>query len=333
MNKKLNVGVIGLGVGFYHFKNLLQNKYAKVVSVCDFDKKKIKKIELDFPNIQTTSDSNILLNNKLIDVVCIASYDNYHCKELLKAIKNKKHVFVEKPICTNYFEYNKIKKVLKKNSKIKISSNFVLRGSPQFLKLKDLMKKKIGKPYFISGEYNYGRIKKITKGWRGKIPKYSVTHGGAIHIIDLVLSLIKKKPIKVAALGNNISTKNTNFKNNDITSSCIQFGDKMILNVVSNFGCVMPHHHTFKVYGTKSTFIQDFNEAKIFSSRSNNQEIAKLNRNYSNQDKKIILEDFINSIAKNKKPIVDREDVMNSMAISLTIDKSISSKKWEKIKY
>lgn len=334
MNKKLNVGIIGLGVGFYHFKNLLQNKYTNVLAVCDFDKKKIKKIKLNFPYIQTTTNSNLVINNKAIDIVCIASYDNYHCKEVLKAIKNKKHIFVEKPICTSYLEYQRIKRALKKNPKIKISSNFVLRGSPQFLKLKDMMqKKKFGKTYYISGEYNYGRIKKITTGWRGKISKYSVTHGGAIHIIDLALFLIKRRPVKAVALGNNISTKNTNFKNNDITSSCIEFDDKMIFNVVSNFGCVMPHHHTFKVYGTKLTFVQEFADVKIFTSRLKDKKILRLNRNYSNSDKKIILEDFIDSILKNKKPIVDRDDVMNSMAISLAIDKSISSKRWEKIKY
>jgi predicted dehydrogenase len=334
MNKRLNVGVIGLGVGSYHLNNLINNKYVNVISVCDFDKKKIKKIKLKYPSIHTSTDSDVLLNNKIIDFVCIASYDNHHCTQVLKAIKNKKHVFVEKPICTNYSEYNKIKKALKNNYKIKISSNFVLRRSPQFLKLKDMIqKKKFGKIYLISGEYNYGRIKKIITGWRGKIPIYSVTHGGAIHIIDLALSLIKKRPIKVVALGNNISTKNTNFKNNDITSSCIEFDDKMIFNVVSNFGCVMPHHHTFKVYGTKLTFIQEFDNVKIFESRSADKKIVKLSKYYSNSDKKIILEDFINSIVKNKKPIVDRNDVMNSMAISLAIDKSIASKKPEKIKY
>ena len=334
MIKNLNVGLIGLGVGMFHFKNLLSNKYTKVISVCDFDKRKIKNIKKLHPNIYVTSNANDVLNNEEIELVCIASYDNYHFKQVIQAIKNKKHIFVEKPICTSFQEFIKIKKALNKNPKIKISSNFVLRTAPQFLKLKGLFKsQKFGDIYHVSGEYNYGRISKIISGWRGKIPKYSVTHGGAIHIIDLVLSLLNKKPKKVAALGNNISTKNKNFKNHDITSAIIEFNNKLILNITSNFGCVMPHHHTLKVYGTKLTFVQEFKDVKIFSSRDSRKSFINLSKNYPNSKKKIILDDFVNSIVKNKKPIVSKKDVLNSIAISLAIDKSIISKKWEKIKY
>ena len=246
MVKKLNIGIIGLGVGLHHFKCFMQNKNCRVISVCDFDKKKIKVIQSKFPKIKTTLLDKDIIEDKNIDLVCIPSYDNYHCDQVIASVKNKKHVFVEKPLCTNYKEYIKIKRILKKNPKIKISSNFVLRGAPQFITLNKMVKKKkFGKIFYISGEYNYGRLNKIINGWRSNIAKYSVTHGGAIHIIDLALSLLKKKPIKVVASGNNISTAKTNFSSNDIINSIIKFEDNTIVNITSNFGCVMPHHHTF----------------------------------------------------------------------------------------
>ena len=37
----------------------------------------------------------------------------------------------------------------------------------------------------------------------------------------------------------------------------------MYFSVTANFGCVMPHHHQFNLYGTK-TFIQNTDNAKIF---------------------------------------------------------------------
>ena len=334
MNKKLNVGVIGLGVGFHHLKCFMQNKFCKVISVCDFDKKKINKIKSKFPKLKTTLVDKDVIEDKEIDIVCIASYDNYHCNQIIESVKNKKHIFVEKPICTNYNEYIKIKNILNKNPKIKISSNFILRGAPQFIQLNKMVKeKKIGKVYYISGEYNYGRLNKITKGWRGKLSNYSVTHGGAIHIIDLALSILKKTPQKVVALGNNISTAQTNFSSNDITNSLIKFKDGTILNVTSNFGCVVPHHHIFKLYGTKSTFIQEYNKAIVYSSREKNKKVVKIKNNYLKKNKKKILESFIDSLIFKKKPLVSRTDVLSSMAISIAIDKSIKSNKWEKIKY
>ena len=334
MVKKLNIGIIGLGVGFHHFECFMQNKNCRVISVCDFDKKKIKIIQSKFPKIKTTLLDKDIIEDKNIDLVCIASYDNYHCDQVIASVKNKKHVFVEKPLCTNYKEYKKIKRILKKNPKIKISSNFVLRGAPQFITLnKMIKKKKFGKIFYISGEYNYGRLNKIINGWRSNIAKYSVTHGGAIHIIDLALSLLKKKPIKVVASGNNISTAKTNFSSNDIINSIIKFEDNTIVNITSNFGCVMPHHHTFKLYGTERTFIQDYSRSYVSKSRVVSNKVSKIDNNYLNKNKKKILESFIHSLVSKKKPLVSQSDVINSMAISLTIDKSAKSNKWEEIKY
>ena len=62
----------------------------------------------------------------------------------------------------------------------------MLRNSPQFILLKKYIKEnKLGKIYHLSGEYNFGRINKIIKGWRGKIPFYSVSHGGEFILLIL----------------------------------------------------------------------------------------------------------------------------------------------------
>ena len=51
-----------------------------------------------------------------------------------------------------------------------------------------------GNIYYIEADYNYGRLKKLTHGWRSKVPNYSVTLGGGIHMLDLVLWITKFKP-------------------------------------------------------------------------------------------------------------------------------------------
>jgi predicted dehydrogenase len=335
MHKKIKVGIIGLGVGKHHLKCFLNNKHCEVVSVCDFKVSKLNQIKLKEPKINVTTKSSDIINDKNVDLVCIASYDNFHAEQVLNCIKKKKHVFVEKPICTNQKDYFKIKKELNKNPNICLSSNFVLRRSPQFLKLSEMIKKKkLGEIFYISGEYNYGRLSKITEGWRSQIKNYSVTHGGAMHIIDLAINLIGIRPLKVSALGNRISTKKTKFKYNDISTAIIKFENGLILNVVSNFGCVMPHHHIFKVFGTKQSFIQNFNDVKIFNSRIRNNPVKKLSNIYPNHKKKIILENFLDTIVNRKKnTLLNSKDVLNSMAVSIAIDKSIKTKKWEKITY
>ena len=69
---------------------------------------------------------NEIFNDTNINLVSLASYDNHHYSQILKAAKLKKNIFVEKPICLYLKELKKIKMNVEKN-KINMSCNFVLR--------------------------------------------------------------------------------------------------------------------------------------------------------------------------------------------------------------
>ena len=336
MIKKLNVGIIGLGVGLNHLQCFIQNKNCRVISVCDFDEKKIKVIQSKFPKIKTTLVDNDITEDKNIDLVCIASYDIYHCDQLITSVKNNKHVFVEKPLCTNYKEFIKIKEILKKNPKIRISSNFILRGAPQFIALNRMIeKKKFGKIFYISGEYNYGRLSKIINGWRSNMINYSVTHGGAIHMIDLIIWFLKELPYEVKAYGNKIVTDKSSFKFNDFSVGILKFKSGIIAKISSNFGSVTPHHHAFKMFGTKGTIYSDLRGAMLFKSRNKKAKPKLFKLETSFQQKTQVIKNFVDNIIlkKDKAIKINFKEIINSMLISLSIEKSIKTKKTIKIDY
>lgn len=331
--KKINIGVIGLGVGEFHAKNIYENASSNLMMINDKNLKK-KLTKFKYKNCEFTSDSKKIFKNPLIELVCIASYDNYHHKNILDCIKTKKNFFVEKPLCLKLSELKNIYSAIKNNREIKFSSNLVLRNSPQFVELKKKIKKnKFGKIYHIEGSYNYGRIQKITRGWRGKIPFYSVTLGGGIHIIDLILWLTEKKVDKVISLGNKIATSNTNFKFNDNVISILKFKDGMTAKILSNFGSATPHHHTLDLYGTKKSFVQKYKEYYYFENRKDKNP-KKKSIKFTNKMKSKILISFIESVQNIKiKPIVKQQEIFDAMSVSLAIEKSMNSKKWEKVKY
>ena len=66
-------------------------------------------------------------SDKDINLVSIASYDNFHFSQILKGIKSGKNLIIEKPLCLNLYQLKKISNLLKKNKKIQITSNLVLR--------------------------------------------------------------------------------------------------------------------------------------------------------------------------------------------------------------
>lgn len=254
--KKLNVGILGLGVGEQHLIGFKKSKHINQISVFDVDEKKIKKIINSHKKINIYQSENELLDDPEIDIVSIASFDQYHFKQIKRALKNKKHIFCEKPICTKYSDLQEIKMLLKK-SKTVMTTNTILRTSPRFLDLKKKISQNyFGEIYLIELDYNYGRLHKLINGWRGKIKDFSVMLSGGIHMIDLLLWFVEKMPTKIFGFSNNMNTVKTKIKCDDNSIAILKFNNKLIAKISSNFGCVYPHFHKVNIYGTKASFEQ-----------------------------------------------------------------------------
>ena len=331
--KNIKVGIIGMGVGAKHYEVLNKIKYCSVEAICDLNTNKLNLENIKDQNIFKTKNYKELLKRNL-DLIVIASYDNFHSQQIIDFVKKGIHVFVEKPLCIAKEELKRIKNILKKNPKIKFSSNFVLRTKKTFKYVKSTIEKnKFGKTYYLEGDYNFGRLKKITTGWRSKISFYSVMHGGGIHLIDLILWMNNKKIIKVFAEGNSLSTQNTKFKSNDFVISILKFQDGSIAKVTANFGSVTPHHHIFKVYGTKRTYFHSHLSDLIYNSR--NPKLKPKNilfkNNYINQGD--VLKSFTKSLISKEKSIVSKEDALRSITLSLAIEDSLKKKKWIEVNY
>ena len=116
-NKKLNISVIGLGVGYAHAKAIKKEKNLNLLSIFDVNKQKSKKLS-KILNCDYKRKFEDIFENKELDGVVIASPDDKHCEQIITSIKNSKSFFCEKPFCNNYDELIKIKKVLeiKKNT-------------------------------------------------------------------------------------------------------------------------------------------------------------------------------------------------------------------------
>tara|TARA_Y100000389_G_C17467230_1_gene526762 strand:- start:1173 stop:2171 length:999 start_codon:yes stop_codon:yes gene_type:complete len=329
----IKVGIIGLGVGFKHLSNLIKNKKVKEIYVYDKNKQKSHLAKKLFKKIQICKNENELFNNKNINLMCICSYDNYHFMHVKKSILHKKDIFIEKPLCLKKKELEVIKKLTKKYN-VNISSNFVLRENSFFKALKEKIKKGFfGKIYLMEANYNYGRLEKITSGWRGKIKNYSTTHGGAVHLVDLVQFLTGKKFFKVASEGNNISTKNKGFKFFDCISSIIKFSDNSVMNLTSNFGSISPHHHCLNIFGTKGSGIYQLDK-HLFISYKNKDKLMTFKKIKNN--KKLILNDYISRLVSKKKLdkkmlMEDREKLFETTKICIKIDESVTKKEWLKI--
>ena len=182
MKTKINAAVLGLGVGERHVQTLKKNKLISKIYVFDLNSKKKNLIKKKY-NVLAYKNKYEAFNDKEINLIVDATYDNFHYKNIINSIKSNKNIFVEKPAFQKKKEADKCFKLLKKK-KLFIGTNYILRSSPRFKKIKKMIdNKSFGDIYYFEGDYNYGRLNKITSGWRGKIPFYSITLGGGSHIL------------------------------------------------------------------------------------------------------------------------------------------------------
>ena len=151
----LNVGIIGLGVGLQHIVGYENHPNCKVSKVCDINSAKKNELIGINNGIEFTTNPSEVLRDPSIQIVSIASYDNFHYEQVSEALKNNKHVFVEKPICLHRYEADEIWKLFQKKKTLKLSSNLILRKCPRFIRLKDnIIKGEMGKILYLQGAYN-----------------------------------------------------------------------------------------------------------------------------------------------------------------------------------
>lgn len=320
----LRAGIIGLGVGEQHIRGYQLDSRCRVVALCDLDRAKLHEVGERNPGIALVDSPEKLLRDPEIDVVSIASYDDAHHEQIILALQQGKHVFVEKPLCLTRPELGNIAEALRKRPNLQLSSNLILRRNPRFVELRRRIEAgALGQIYYAEGDYDYGRLHKLTQGWRSETRDYSVVHGGGIHVIDLLLWLTGEKVTEVFAYGNHISTKSSRFVGDDMVIAALKFSNGRVAKISANFASVTPHHHRLSVYGTEGTFTQNHLGAAYFWSRDPDMEPEQVLGPYLGAAKGDMLEAFVGSILDRLEPEVPSAEVFRAMDVSLAIVESL----------
>lgn len=323
--KPLKVGVIGLGVGQAHVEAYDRHPQTNIFALCDMLQEKRDWAAEHYPEAGITASAEEILTDPRVDVVSICSYDDQHYEQIMLALENNKHVFVEKPLCLKTEHARDIRQALAAKPHLKISSNLILRKCPRFIALRDKIRAgKFGELFCIEGDYNYGRLWKVTEGWRGKLDFYSIVLGGGVHIIDLFLWLTGSRVKEVTAYGNKIASQGTQFRYPDLVSAIMQFENGMTGKLTVNYGCVQPHFHNLMVYGTGATYVNDLEFGKLYTSRDPQVPFEKMREPYPGVHKGDLLEDFITAIGTGREPQITKTDIFDAISICLAIEQSIN---------
>lgn len=211
-DEQKHIALVGAG---YWGKNLVRVFWELGVLriVCDLNEKNLNDRKKEFPELETTSDYDSILNDDVIKAVVIATPAVTHYDLCRKAILAGKDVFVEKPLALKVENAEELVEIAKKNKRILMVGHLLLYH-PAVIKLKELIAKgELGDiRYIYSNRLNFGKLRK----------EENVLWSFAPHDISVIVDILGI-PEKVASSGKSYLQKDIP----DTTVSIMEFeGEK-----------------------------------------------------------------------------------------------------------
>lgn len=330
--RPLRAAVIGLGVGEQHVLGYRRIPGVEVVAVCDRDEDRLTEVADRLDVAERYLDAAKITEHPDVDVVSICSWDDSHAALAISAFRHGKHVMVEKPVALSRAEAAKVV-AAQQESGLCITSNLILRASPRFRDLKERIDRgDLGDLFYVEGDYLHAILHKITEGWRGRMPGYSIVYGGGIHLIDLIRWLVGDEIEQVNGMGTDLLARGSQFSGPDTTVNLLRFGNGVLAKTTTTFGPTRPQLHALNVYGTKATFVNGAPDAQ-WHTGDDPAASEIIDTPYPGTEKGDLLPDLIAAIREGREPKVSAIDVFRVADVCFAAAESIRTGATVKVSY
>jgi predicted dehydrogenase len=298
--KKVRVAVLGYGhLGKWHCQKVEAHKeMADFVAIVEKFPAGQEAAKANHPNVRIVSDRREVISD--IDAAFVVTPTSTHFELVRYLLENNKHVFCEKPVCSNDEEAGKLAEIANgKNVVLQVGHSE--RFHEAWDKLRERMQK-LTPPFTV-------RINRVAP-FKGRATDVDVVQDLAIHDLDLMLYLFKQKPLEVSARGQRIRTNKWDHANIylSLEGKCdahIVVGRNSVkemrdLEVVSREGMLTIDLFTNKIYDATSTTFDDgsFVKEEVYNKRDH-----------------LLLEHghFYKSVLESKPAIIGLKDGLNAV--------------------
>ena len=131
LGNRLNLAIIGVGgkgasdmVGAAGYVDKTGESSENVVAICDVDLNQLDKASQKFPKARRFQDYRKMLEQvKEIEACTVSTPDHHHAPAAIRAMKLKKHVYVQKPLTHNIYEARALLKASRENKVATLMGN------------------------------------------------------------------------------------------------------------------------------------------------------------------------------------------------------------------
>ena len=257
---KLKIGLIGAGKFGRTFiiPNLVKNPDVRISMIATAHGHTAQMVAEKYKIPTITTDPMEVLNSKDVDIVFILTRHNLHAPLVIEAMKQKKMVYVEKPLVMNWDELHEIEKTAEKIGSVWLMVGFNRVFSPHFKFLRDRFS---GGPNFLVYRVNAGPLppdywmKDPTEGGGRWI-------GEGVHFLHFGIHWMKQEPEGVFASGIPVSGEGPD----ENMSVMADFGNKGTLFILytSKGARTYPKEH-IEVWGNgKTGIIENYRLSRVY---------------------------------------------------------------------
>lgn len=210
----LKIGVLGAGhLGRIHLQCIRGIEQYELLGFYDPDESNAQKVAEEFQTSSFASLDDLIDQSDVVDIVT-PTISHFHCAS--QALKQSKHVFIEKPVVATPGEAMELMKIAQE-ANVKVQVGHVERFNPAFLAARPY----IQNPMFIETH----RLSQFNP--RGTdVP---VVLDLMIHDIDIVLSVVRSNVRKISASGVPILSDTP-----DIANARLEFDNGCVANLTAS---------------------------------------------------------------------------------------------------
>src|SRR5688500_6984928 len=201
MTDKVRIGIIGLGImGEQYTRIYNAHPLAEVTAICNRGRSRLDEIGDKYSVKTRYTDYSDLLDDKLVDAVCIATPDFAHFEPVKAAIHAGKHILCEKPFTTELSEADELLKLIRYHPEQKLQVAFNHRWLSSYHHgYASIRGGDIGQP--VAGYARKNDTIFVATEMIDWAEKTTPIHFLGSHDIDLMRWFFSSEPTEVHALG------------------------------------------------------------------------------------------------------------------------------------
>jgi len=316
----IKIGFIGAGSFAQTFllPNIQKFKNIGMIGVATASGNNARTVAEKYNFQLATTDYKEIINNQDTNVIFIATRHNLHAEQVIEALKQEKHVFVEKPLAVTNDELEEVKNVYQQ-----LASNgqqapalmvgFNRRFAPQIQKIKANFKTS---PIAVNYRINAGYIPADHWTQDAEIGGGRII-GEVCHFVDLAMYLADSRPVALNAFASQDAQK---LNDTLVVNLKFQNGSIATISYFSN-GSKTLNKEYLEVYGNGVTAIlNNFKELAIWGKKKKRDKAIAQDKGHKQE-----VHQFLQSIKKGMESPIPFNQIYISSLLPFKIIESITT--------